>query len=1269
MPKPPVTLLNVNSDRAALYFSSRILRDAGFHVLEAAAIPEAVALARQRPDLIVIDTRLEKGTRCGICHAAHSALIGGRIPVLHLIADIEKAITSADCPLELCCGNLHWPASAEALLAAVRDLLQQGCNAGAAGRESPAELVSRLALAASYQLAPDGTVLEWSDAAETMFGWSAQETIGHFLPTVMPEHRAELLEILATTLRGQPLYRWETVRQARSGKALAVSASFLPVCDAGGAVTRIQVICADISENQRLHDELERLSSIILASRDFICIARRRGEVEFLNPAGAQLVGIDSEHRGELYLERLLPPSACERLQQAGMPQAAIGSAFLDELVFHDAAGRATPVSVQVVAIGVPEDERFAIVARDISAQKATEAHLLRLNRIYHLLGKCGQAIQRARDESELLPAICDLITEVGGHRFALVSLIVPGPEQQMIPAAWSGDDEATVAELTISWNADEPRGRGPTGIAVRNGETIIRHHIEVAPQYAPWNPVNERLGLRSMVALPLVHGMHSFGALGIYSQRTDVFDAEEVQLLEELARQFSHAIHALRIEKERSEAESRLRLFCGAIESTLDGVMLTDAQQPEHPIVYVNPAFTRITGWQADEVVGRSGRILATGDEQQPGIEAIRHALRGRTAGQALLRSQRRDGTLFWNELHVAPILSPAGEVTHYVSVVSDVSERIQREDQLAHLATHDPLTGLANRTLLNDRLRQAISRAQRDERMVAVLLIDLDRFKQINDTLGHGTGDILLHMVATRLTALALESDTVARLGGDEFVLLMTDLDNRDDVPRTAHLIIEQLSTPFEIDGEELCVTPSVGTAIFPYDATDAENLLRLADLAMYAVKESGRNAYRSFSPEMGQQTQQQMGLEMDLRRALERNELVLYYQPKADLYSGQITGVEALLRWQHPERGLVPPAQFIPLAEDTGLIEPIGAWVLREACRQAQEWQAQGLPPLRMAVNLSPRQFRQPGLVEQVADTLAATALAPEWLELEVTESLVMANPEAAADYLRRLKKMGVRLAMDDFGTGYSSLAYLKRFPFDVLKIDRSFVQNIATEPDDALIAVAVIAMAHSLKLHVIAEGVEDESQMRYLRTHLCDEMQGYLFSPPLPAAEATGFLRAAPTLPGTGNVPEQQKRTLLLVDDETDILNTLKRLLRRSGYRILTAGSAAEGFELLAMNDVQVIVSDQRMPMMSGSEFLSRVKSLYPDTMRIVLSGYTELNSLTDAINRGAIYKFVTKPWDDQALRDVIHDAFVTYEHRSHDAAVTASRRAAAPGAAP
>ncbi len=690
---------------------------------------------------------------------------------------------------------------------------------------------------------------------------------------------------------------------------------------------------------------------------------------------------------------------------------------------------------------------------------------------------------------------------------------------------------------------------------------------------------------------------------------------------------------------------QHRLQLFVRAVEASSNGIMMTDAVSPQHPIIYVNPAFERITGYPASAVIGRNARFLLGEALDQPALDLIRQALRSRCAGLAVVQCFRADGSPFWNQLSVAPVPGDDGEITHFVSIFDDVSERVMREDQLAHLATHDTLTGLANRTLLADRLDQAVTRSARDGTIAAVLLIDLDRFKQVNDSLGHALGDRLLKEVARRLEQSIREGDTVARLGGDEFVLVLTELAKHEDATSVARKLLALLTQSFVIDGRELFVTPSIGLSFYPQDGTDGASLLRLADLAMYQVKAGGRNGFGCCAQELNVRAQQMAELEAGLRQALEHDELKLYYQPKADLYSGEICGAEALIRWQHPVRGLVPPNDFIPLAEESGIILPIGEWVLREACRQAARWQSEGLPALTVAVNLSARQCRQENIVEIIAQALQDAGLEPKWLQIEVTESMVMHNLDVAASVLCRIKALGVTLAMDDFGTGYSSLGYLKQFPFDCLKIDRSFVQNITTEPDDALIASAVIAMAHSLHLYVVAEGVESESQMLYLRNQHCDQLQGYLFARPLPADDFRAFVKSAARLPLPSGAADTALRTLLLVDDEPDILNALKRLLRRSGYRILTATSGADALELLGLNDVQVIVSDQRMPQMSGTEFLSRVKELYPNTVRMVLTGHSDLASVTGAINRGAIFRFLSKPWDDEQLREQIHYAFV------------------------
>ncbi|MDQ5903078.1 MAG: hypothetical protein QG672_665, partial [Pseudomonadota bacterium] len=525
MPLQPLTVLNVNSDKTALYFSSRVLRDAHFRVLEAETIEQAVALARQRPDLIIIDTRLNKEARCDICHAAQTAAHCQNIPVLHLVSGLEDVVADVDCPLAIRSGNLHWPASASTLLSTVRELLMAPAPEASVSDEQ-LELLGRLTLAASYQVDRLGIVLEWGSSAERLFGWTARETLGHFLPIVDDEHRDEFLSMLASALRGQPLYRWETHRRTKSGRMITVAISMLPIFDANDTVDRIQIVAADISENRRLQVELQQLSSVVLSSEDIICIFTRTGEIEFINPAGQRLIGL-APAATKTGLEQIAPAKTCARIHQVALPRAAAEATFVEEMVLTDAEAHEIPVSLQVVRLGAAGTDRFAIVARDIRAQKTAEQGLLRSNRIQLMLGKCSQAIQQAHDEKSLFAAICHLLTDIGGYRFAMVSLIVPDPEQKMQPAAWSGDDTATMAELVTYWNPVHPRGQGPTGTAVRTGQTVIRHDIGQAPEYSPWAAINTRLGLRAMIALPLTHGTQSFGALSIYAIHADAFDAE----------------------------------------------------------------------------------------------------------------------------------------------------------------------------------------------------------------------------------------------------------------------------------------------------------------------------------------------------------------------------------------------------------------------------------------------------------------------------------------------------------------------------------------------------------------------------------------------------------------------------------------------------------------------------------------------------------------------------------------------------------------------
>jgi diguanylate cyclase (GGDEF)-like protein/PAS domain S-box-containing protein len=694
----------------------------------------------------------------------------------------------------------------------------------------------------------------------------------------------------------------------------------------------------------------------------------------------------------------------------------------------------------------------------------------------------------------------------------------------------------------------------------------------------------------------------------------------------------------------EKKKAEENLRLWERAMAATSNGVVIVDVEQPDFPAVYANAAFERITGYSIDEVLGRNPEFLLGTDTDQPVWQEIEAALRERREKRVVLRNYRKDGRLFWNELSLAPVINSTGRVTHFVAVQNDITERKRYEAELEYQATHDSLTSLPNRSLLEDRLQQAIAHAHRDKKMAAVLYIDLDRFKVVNDSVGHEAGDQLLRQMSQRLQEIFRAGDTVARRAGDEFVVVLERIAGEQEANYFAQRLMQALAAPFLVAEREFYVSCSIGIGLYPKDGTTASELLKNAEAAMYRAKELGRSNFQFYTPTMNERARERLEIEGALRHALEREEFLLHYQPQVDLGTGAVVGMEALIRWQHPTLGLLPPSRFIGLAEETGLIVPIGAWVLRTACAQAKTWQNAGFGDLRIAVNLSARQFAQQDLVHLISTTLEETGLAARFLDIELTESLVMTDVERAVCILNDLRALGVQLSIDDFGTGYSSLSYLKLFPIDVLKIDRSFVNEISTHANDAAISDAIISMAHSLGISVIAEGVETEAQCEFLSRNMCDEMQGLLFSGALPPKEIETLLSEARCLPQRLLRMHKPPRTLLLVDDEPNILSALKRLIRRANYKILTAASGKEGLELLAQNDIDVIVSDQRMPGMTGVEFLRTVKNLYPDTVRIVLSGFTELQSVTDAVNEGAIYKFLTKPWDDAQLREHIEEAF-------------------------
>jgi diguanylate cyclase (GGDEF)-like protein/PAS domain S-box-containing protein len=871
-------------------------------------------------------------------------------------------------------------------------------------------------------------------------------------------------------------------------------------------------------------DEIgEGYQSIIDTAPGGVIVADSAGTIMMANRRAEQIFGYGENEMAGLAVEALVPVSlrgshAAQRTGYHGKPaQRRMGLSHASTLRARRKDGSEFDASISLGPRQTRKGLTVTAIVHDVSDIVRREVEIGRVNRALRLLKAADQAMRGAGSEAELFDTLCRIVVEVGGYRFAFIGFAEHDARKTVRPVASSGFKEDRLDALVVTWD-DSPTGRGAAGTAIRSGCQVVVRSIANDASLAPWRDVLLESGYASLAAFPLRIEGAVQAVLVIYAATEDAFGAEECALLEDLAADIGYGINTLRVAESRNQAEAALRrseatlaraqeiAHVGSWEWDLETNVVRWSQESFH-----------LFGFEADEVAPSLDLILERthADDREALTQCMREA-RGGGVSSVLCdhRILWEDGTMRWIHMQ-AEVEFHDGGPFRVVGVLQDISERKRFEEKLAQLASHDTLTGLPNRNLLNDRLEQGLAHHRHTDRILALVFVDLDRFKIINDTLGHDAGDQLLKEIARRLSGCLRDGDTVARQGGDEFVVLLTDLAKAEDAAFVAQKMLDVLAPPCLLAGREVLPAASLGIALYPRDGENMQELMMSADKAMYAAKQAGRGQYRFFDPEMNRAATDWLEVGAELHYALERNEFELHYQPKVDLKSGAITGVEALLRWRSPQLGLVPPNKFIPILEETGLILEVGEWVIARACRQARLWREQGLPPLRIAVNLSPRQFQQRNLAERIRTLIDQPDFLPDYLELEITESMVTQNVERAIATLKELRLLGVHIAIDDFGTGYSSLAVLKRFPVDCLKVDRSFVRDIPDDADDMAITRSVILLAHSMGLSVVAEGVETEAQRAFLVECGCDEMQGFLFSKPLPAAELAALFREKKT----------------------------------------------------------------------------------------------------------------------------------------------------------
>ena len=947
-----------------------------------------------------------------------------------------------------------------------------------------------------------GNISFFNEFAQRFFGFSEEEIIGNnVVGTIVPETEftGRDLKILMQEICKDPTkfeYN-ENENIKRNGERVWIAWKNKPAFDDSGQLIEVLSVGIDITAHKKaevaLRESEERLSVLTSTTPAYICEINKNGIIQFANRTyeGVSMEQVVGSPLTDWFTEEQRP--AITALVENVFVFAKNQSI---EYEVADTEGNLRAFSTKITPVLTNEKVTSAVLtAMDITRRKQIEDTLdeqLRFERLLSELSAAFINIPAHKLDQEITRWLQTIVETLGINRSTIIQL----------------SDEGKAARVTHSWATAgahtaqidlEPQGSMQWGIdKLRKGEIVTFAHVDDLPDCAEaYKKFLRAQGLKSSVLVPLMAGGVLLGALGYGTTKFERdWSKPLVQRLQLIGEVFTNALLRKRVEEDLHQAAT-------VFDNTDEAIIITDAQKN---IVATNKAFTDITGYSSQEVLGKSPRIQSSGRHAENFYDELTSSLDELGFWRGEIWNRRKNGEIYPAWENISAIRNAEGEITRYVSVFSDISSIKEAESRLNYLAHHDVLTGLPNRRLYMANLDQELERAKRHKEKVALLFLDLDRFKIINDTLGHSQGDRLLQTVAERLKKCVRGEDTVARIGGDEFTIIVSEISHAEDAVLIAEKIIESVAEPIQIDIQQVTTSTSVGISIYPDDSTNSEGLMKTADTAMYHAKERGGGTFAFYTSELTDKAFAHLAVEHGLRDALLKNELVVYYQPQVELKSGSIVGVEALVRWQHPEQELLGPDFFIPIAEETGLIDQLGEWVLRTACDEVRSWQRDG-HSLRLAVNLSGRQLiSQYGLetIWSLATELASQPGTPN-LELEITESALQIA-EHNLEALMQLKAAGVMLSIDDFGTGYSSLTRLKELPIDTLKIDRSFVHGIPMDADDNALVSATIAMAHRLGLKVIAEGVETQAQLSFLQDEYCDEVQGYLFSEPVPADQA-------------------------------------------------------------------------------------------------------------------------------------------------------------------